>query len=293
MKEHPRGGVLRRRDLLALLQRLARPGATLVEVVRQHAHGALPDYAVIDRAQPDAPSVPVERALVETACARGWIGCVTGGSRTVVTRAGRELLRRAKADATLQATLATASLPRGGERSPFRNAMECPLAWLAVRRDAAGRPFIEPQELAAGERLRADLTYAGLGPRMTMSWSGMPSDRDAARASGRGLDLAEGVLAARQRVTRALSAVGPEFSGLLIDVCGHYRGLAEVASAEGWPQRAARLLLQQALRSLARHYGLLPRVPVEQTIAARLRHWGSDGYRPTLAPPSTGSNQDS
>jgi hypothetical protein len=44
---------------------------------------------------------------------------------------------------------------------------ESPLAWLARRRGRDGRPVIEPQQLQAGGRLRADFTKAHLMARTT------------------------------------------------------------------------------------------------------------------------------
>jgi len=166
---------------------------------------------------------------------------------------------------------------------PVMNQAESPLAWLAGRRDAEGRPLLERTQVEAGERLRADLTLAGLMPRLTMGWSGLPGAAErAATAAGLGQDIADNVIAARARATAALEAVGPEHASLLIDVCGHLRGLDEIARVEGWPRRAGRLLLQRALSALARHYGLEPRANAREAIARRLRHWGADDYRPTI-----------
>jgi hypothetical protein len=67
---------------------------------------------------------------------------------------------------------------------------------------------------------------------------------------------------------------------VLIDVCGHLQGLEQVERAAGWPQRAGKVILQLALQRLARHYGIDRDV---STIGpSRIRHWGADGYRPTL-----------
>jgi hypothetical protein len=92
--------------------------------------------------------------------------------------------------------------------------------------------------------------------------------------------LRDDVIAAKERVRRALAAVGPELSGVLIDICCELKGLEEAERAQGWPKRAGKVVLQIALDRLARHYGL----GVGEGRARRggLRHWGSEDYRPTL-----------
>src|SRR5688572_32173697 len=52
----------------------------------------------------------------------------------------------------------------------YANAAESPLAWLARRKDKDGGRLIDSNQLAAGERLRADFTRAGLTPRVTANW---------------------------------------------------------------------------------------------------------------------------
>ena len=80
---------------------------------------------------------------------------------------------------------------------------------------------------------------------------------------------------------RALMAVGPEVSGVLVDICCELKGLEDAEKENGWPQRAGKVVLQIALTRLARHYGL---IGSDQQKPARrgLRHWGSEDYRPTL-----------
>jgi hypothetical protein len=94
-----------------------------------------------------------------------------------------------------------------------------------------------------------------------------------------GVELSDAAVAARERIKRAVAAVGSELAGILIDVCCHETGLEAAERAEGWPQRAAKVVLQLALTSLARHYGL---IAPERSPFARLRHWGDEDYRPGL-----------
>lgn len=131
---------------------------------------------------------------------------------------------------------------------------ESPLVWLARRKGRDGRMLIEPVQLQAGERLRAEFTRSQMMPRTTANWSvAVTDDRP---SGGMAVTFTEAVIAARQRVRAALGAVGPEFSGLLLDVCCFLKGLADVESERGWPPRSAKVVLQLGLDRLARHYGL-------------------------------------
>jgi hypothetical protein len=132
------------------------------------------------------------------------------------------------------------------------NDAESPLAWLVRRKGRDGRTMISPTQFAAGEKLRADFTRANLTPRVTSNWSA-PTGRSRSGGAGEMTDL---IVASRQRVGRALDACGPEFAGLLMDVCCFLRGLEEVERERGWPARSAKIVLQLGLDRLARHYGL-------------------------------------
>lgn len=128
---------------------------------------------------------------------------------------------------------------------------ESPLAWLARRKGRDGRSMISSEQFIAGERLRADFTKAHLTPRITTSWT-MPTGRRGHREAP---DPNDATVAARQRVRRAMEACGPEFSGLLLDVCCFLRGLEDIERERGWPLRSAKVVLQLGLDRLARHYG--------------------------------------
>jgi hypothetical protein len=131
---------------------------------------------------------------------------------------------------------------------------ESPLAWLARRRGRDGRALIEPHQLAAGERLRADFTFAQMMPRTTSNWDSPVTNGGGGGGAGYATDM---MIAARQRVRHALDAAGPEFAGLLVDVCCFLKGLEDIERERLWPARSAKIVLQLALDRLARHYGLM------------------------------------
>jgi hypothetical protein len=128
---------------------------------------------------------------------------------------------------------------------------ESPLAWLARRRGRDGRALIEAHQLQAGERLRADFTRANLMPHTTTNWTGPV----AGEGGGGAAPATDAMVAARQRVHRALDAVGPEFAGLLLDVCCFLKALAAIERERRWPARSGKVVLQLALERLACHYG--------------------------------------
>jgi len=161
-----------------------------------------------------------------------------------------------------------------GRASVTIDESESPLAWLARRRGSNGRAMIEPHQFQAGERLRLDFTRANLMPRTTSNWaSPIASDRRGAGSNRAGAST-ETMIAARQRVRQALDAVGPEFAGLLIDVCCFLKGLEDIESERVWPARSAKVVLQLALDRLARHYGYAARA--RGRTHAPIRTWLDD-----------------
>lgn len=142
---------------------------------------------------------------------------------------------------------------------------ESPLGWLATRKGRDGRPLIDAAQLLAGERLRLDFTRAGLTPRVTTNWS------PAGGGAGGPEAFSDMVMAARGRVQAALSAVGPELSGVLLDVCCFLKGLEEVERERSWPPRAGKVVLGLGLDRLAVHYGLAN--SAEGRASARTRAW--------------------
>ena len=266
------------KEALHALSRLAASGAYAAPVA-----GA--SFGVFSLGDGQArPTVTLSNAAVALACRRGWLALAAGSDRYRIAATGIEVLRRAKSGpspgaANIRARSKLAK--KSGAAPPARAGQEGPLAWLRRRKDKDGQRLITEPQFAAGERLAADFRRAQLTPRVTADWSAPIAGRRMRRAApGVGVELSDKVAAARTRVHRALAAVGPELAGILLDVCCLDIGLEAAERAQRWPQRAGKVVLQMALTGLARHYGLLP--PASPPGSQRLRHWGSDDYRPTL-----------
>ena len=155
------------------------------------------------------------------------------------------------------------------------NLAESPLAQLTRRKGRDGRPFLTSAEFDAGERLRADYTLACMMPRLGANWEMTVSSPRRGEA-GRSADLTNAALAARQRVDRAVRTVGPELSGILVDVCCFLKGLETVERERSWPLRSGKMMLKAALGILARHYN----PGTDGGTKSRSRHWAAEDYRP-------------
>ena len=157
------------------------------------------------------------------------------------------------------------------------NPEESPLAMLYRRKNPKGVSFITESEFLAGERLRTDFTRGSLMPSVTMRWDNSAGGK---RSGPGGMaELTDIALASRMRVERALEAVGPELSGVLVDVCCFLKGLETVERERQWPARSAKMLLKAGLAALHRHYNPhLERAPAAGTIL----HWGTSDYRPHI-----------
>lgn len=159
------------------------------------------------------------------------------------------------------------------------NESESPLAWLARRKDTSGKPMIDAVQFAAGERLRADFTRAAMTPRIGANLSSPVAHGRRGGGDG-GIHFSDLVLAAKERLNHALEAAGPEFSGLLLDVCCFLKGLETVERERGWPRRTSKVVLCLALDRLARHYGTA--VKITGSNRAAMRSWQAEDARPTM-----------
>ena len=188
---------------------------------------------------------------------------VTASGRRVfeLSAAGTAHGRRASAgeveDAFLEQhqDLVTAQVEVGGIPSNVRrDASESPLEWLRRRKDRSGEPLVDAAAFEAGERLRRDLTLAQMLPSVTANWNAAAVKGPA--GPGGPANATDTAVAARQRASKALDVVGPDFAGLLLDLCGFLKGLEQIEQERGWPPRSAKVVVKLALARLADHYGL-------------------------------------
>jgi hypothetical protein len=225
----------------------------------------------------------IPRPAFVSACRRGWLKLDGQSGRYRIAPPGIDVLRRIKSGAAAARSRTSSAGSVSGKKAQQSARVAVPaegsLGWLRRRRDRDGQPLISEAQFSAGERLGADFWHSQLRARVTADWSGTaPSRRMARAAPGVGIEISDRVIAARQRVHRALAAVGPELAPILVEVCCYDVGLETAGRTQGWPQRSAKVVLQLALTGLARHYGLIaPQAPI-----GRLRHWASEDYRPNL-----------
>ncbi len=270
------------RDALKLVMKLSREGARL----EPERDGDKVSFRLIQNGRAGTgQGTCVSFAFVKTLHKEDLIAPNQGGF--VLSQAGAAWLRRKLASGDpfreqhQQRAMETAEI-EGVRRPALVDETESPLGWLRRRKDKAGRPMIDAAQFEAGERLRRDFFHAGLSPRVTASWDGIPADRASRRAGpGASANLREQTVAAQQRVRRALEAVGPDLASILLDVCCYLKGLEEAEREKGWPRRSAKLVLQIALKELARHYGLLRTAADTAWDSSRgLVHWGAANYKP-------------
>jgi hypothetical protein len=210
-------------------------------------------------------AMKVDRRMVEAFAARDWLrGSAEQGF--VLSDAGLGWFKRAECEdaSPYQAqhrviVRRKVLAPDGLEREVEINEAESPLAWLRHR------GLIDAQQFEAGDRLRHDFTFAQLEPRL-----GIDLEAPVVLQGGKSpAEFSDMVLAAKQRFTLAMKAVGPGLSDILFGVCCHLMRLEGVEREFGWPQRSAKVVLQIALDRLCEHYGLRIAGPSP----GRMRSW--------------------
>lgn len=178
-------------------------------------------------------------------------------------------------NAGARADLSTVSIMKDGKAFDVAyNVAESPLASIFRCKSKDGAAYITADEFEAGERLRADFTRGQLAPRLGIDWEMAVSS--GGRAHGGAADISDSAMAARLRVNAAMTTVGPELAGVLVDVCCFLKGLQLVERERQWPVRSAKVMLKAALSALARHYN--PQGATRRTRTSH--HWGAADYKP-------------
>ena len=231
-------------------------------------------------ATPGGSDSPVASDVVAACIRRGL--AVQRGGKLFATREARSWLRRYISDREeafldQHRTVEQAELGAGEERQTVTiNVTATPLAMLARLKDRTGAAWLSPDAVMAGERLARDFHYGALQPRVTQSYEARVGE-STRPGSGAAADLKDSVVAARLRVASAVEAMGPELSGVALDICCFEKGLETVERERLWPPRSAKLMLKTALSQLHRHYD--PPAPPSRR---RSHAWGADGFRPEV-----------
>ncbi len=134
------------------------------------------------------------------------------------------------------------------------NENESPLNRLRARAAADGRKWVSDAGFAAGERLRRDFEFGNLRQSVSSNWE-LAGGNATSSANGAKADLSDNALDARKRLEKAVAILGPDLSGVVVDVCCFLKGLECVERERRWPPRSAKLMLRTGLDLLASHYG--------------------------------------
>lgn len=255
-----------RRTASRILRRLNESGASLA-IARDM------EKAVVVKDTPDGQTIRtaiVERSVAEAMALKDWLTQVADGriARYAINGPGRMALRRFMAEEeAMRVSMGEGADPAseqhrewvkrrasqdGNKKYGMRyNAAESPLSTLARRRDKDGKPFLSPELVAAGERLREDFELAQLGPRVTQNWERFLTGgaRGDFSVSGAG-----GSESAKDRVLKALADLGPGLGDVVLRCCCFLEGMEAVEQHMGWSARSGKIVLRIALLRLKSHY---------------------------------------
>ena len=248
-----------------VLRRLSETGAVLALAPEL-------ERAVVVREMPDGRSVRtavVDRSVARAMALKDWIACDKPEARIAryeITAPGRAALKRMLAEdeggerehdsggfAEAHREWGERQVEEDGRSRAVRyNLAESPLAVLARRRDAEGKPFLSDDLVVAGERLREDFELAQMAPRTTQNWEGFLTAGVRGTAPGKG--PLDGPSAARRRVQDALADLGPGLGDVALRTCCYLEGLEATEKRMGWSARSGKIVLRIALQRLKLHY---------------------------------------
>ena len=253
------------REARRILRRLCEAGAILA---------VAPELEKAAVLKGDLRIAIVDRAVAQAFALNDWIAVEQPGRVTTyrITATGRAALKRlleagqdhAQAGFAEAPSVFAAQHREWGERKvmepgaegPRRlriNLAESPLAILGRRRDKDGQPFLGPDLVAAGERLREDFELAQMGPRIAQNWERFLTGAERGGFSAEG-GAGGGSARARERVAAALRDLGPGLGDMVLRCCCFLEGLEAAEKRLGWSARSGKIVLRIALLRLKRHY---------------------------------------
>lgn len=218
----------------------------------------------------------VDREVAHKFVLLDWITCLSAGkiAKYNITQVGRAALKRLleedRAARSKKLGFAEAATPFQAQHQEFGerkipasdgkgaqvvrlNLAESPLLVLGRRKDRAGVPYLSPDLIEAGERLRESFELAQMGPRVTQNWERFLTTGGSS-SGPRG--PSEGPQAAREQVAKAMTVLGPGLSDVAMRVCCFLEGLEAAERRLGWSARSGKVVLKIALQRLALHYNI-------------------------------------
>ena len=252
------------RESCRILRRLCETGAVLAVAEKMEKAVVVRDCGPNGDG---ARTAVVDRTIAQAMALQDWIYCDAPGriSRYRITAAGRTALGRMLAEtenrarsqkengfAEAQTGFAPQQATGQGARRLRYNAAESPLSALARRKDRDGQPFLTPELVQAGERLREDFELAQMGPKATRNW-------DQLAPGGSGFDgpsggTGDGCARAHERMTRAMEYLGEGLADVALRCCCYLEGLEVAEKRMGWSARSGKIVLRIALQRLHQHY---------------------------------------
>jgi transposase-like protein len=254
-----------KREARRILRRLCEVGALLAVAPEMEKAAVL---------KGDIRTAVVDCAVAQVFALNEWIAVEQAGRITTykITATGRSALKRLLEEehggapsgfAEAQSVFAAQhrvwgerAIHEAGEDQPRRmrfNLAESPLALLGRRKDKDGKPFLTPDLVAAGERLREDFELAQMGPRIAQNWERFLTAGDRGSFGSDG-GIGGGSGRARERVAAALRDLGPGLGDMVLRCCCFLEGLEAAEKRLGWSARSGKIVLRIALVRLKRHY---------------------------------------
>ncbi len=256
------------KDIMRVLRRLSEKNAFMVMSLELQK-------AVVMRGSGKAQirSAVLSRELGQKMLLKDWIECSHAGKfdKYAITNTGRARLKRMIAEHEVDSDNAgfdefaspfleqhrewgqrSVNSTDTGQRKQIRvNLRESPLNMLGRKTNKDGKPFLCRDLLNAGERLREDFELAQLGPRVTQNWDRflVGSDR-----GNFGSNEGGGSSSAQNRLSKALTALGPGLGDIALRCCCFLEGLEATEKRMGWSARSGKIVLLIALQRLRMHY---------------------------------------